>query len=262
VRPVAVSLDRNQHGGVRMRTTKFLSIGGLMLTLVYAVPGYAAPPGDRCTPWPECRDDGGGDPPSGEIADNDTVAGWANTSPRISELAARTCWLESAQSNGDGGHYVCPLGTAVNFGLDPGQEIDKKGNPVVPSDALCSSMGTISMTPTHYPYNWAGDCTSSVGCRVRVRNWFANNDHPSPRVGVITVDGFATVAETSNPNPFADDFSGADAIQMDEVIITFKGAGTNRNEAVCRWSTLDYPGATDPGHLDALDVLFDSVPVP
>ncbi len=231
-----------------MRTTKFLSVSCLLVMLVYAVPGYAPPPGS-CTPWPECKD-GSGDPPSGGIANNDTDARWADTS-LISELAARGCFLESAQNNGEGGHYICDLGTAINFALPPGQEINKKGNPINPSHALCGSMGSISMTPTHYPYSWAGDCTDAVnGCPVRVRNWIFEDISRPSGTGLIILDGFTRVFGTSNANPFADNLPG---MQMDEVVITFKGDGTNKNEAVCRWSA-------DDGNLSSGDVEFDSIP--
>ena len=249
-----------------LRVSRLTSTGILLGSLFLLIFGYtnssfAAKP--TCpSDHPSC-DDGGGDPPAEPIFEGDTRAHWSLTAAPVWEGTPRICSLESAATNGSSGHYVCDLTvpTDVNFQLGLGTEIDKKGNPVDPSDALCSSMGSttvpVVLTPTHYPYDWSGTCTDG-GCDVQVLNWFApdaNINRPDPdRTGLVILTGSGTIPNpTSNANPYADYFvSPGTGIQIDEVVVTFKANGKNRNEAVCRW------GAAEG--LSGLE--FNSVPNP
>jgi hypothetical protein len=145
--------------------------------------------------------------------------------------------------------------------LPPGQRIRKNGKLMSDTPPFyCSSMASRSLTPnTKYDYRWGlesdDDCTTAEGCVVRMHDWFYQDTNRPAGTGLIDLVGFVTVANTSNVNPFADTFTGLTAMQIERLIIAFKGDGTNTTVAVCRWSAAD-------GNLVPGDVEFHSVPVP
>jgi hypothetical protein len=185
----------------------------------------------------------GGD--GGNIATNDTEVQWIG--PNISEGGTRACFLEFASNDGKGGHYKCAVvpGQAVTFSLPlaNGAEFDKRGREVAWT-GICNPFTTgEDLTPdTNYEVHWEGFCTSEDGCEVRVLNWIF--EHSLDDIGLIVVEGFDFdgVVESTNLNPF----SVSRALSIDEVVITLKGAGSNRTKAICKFASPGVSFQSDP----------------
>ena len=195
-------------------------------------------------PGVPCGGDGGGDPE--EIATNDTMVMWVGAG--LSEAGPpRLCHFSFAKRDGKTGSYGCVHSgdDGVIFNLADGVELDKRGNPVSGPPGICDLFSDGLMMKPNYAYesDWNGFCMSPDGCDVRVLNGFSYDKYRPPGTGLIKLEAFGKAFETPNANPFAEDLD----IDIDEVLITIKGDGSDKTVAICQYK---FP-----------DTTFESTPV-
>ena len=215
---------------ITLASTALAAAFGLALGLS-AVPSvsYACDLGVKHHGGGACGGGGGGDP--GEIATNNTLVKWAGGG--LSEPNERSCHFSFANRNGKNGSYGCEItGDDVTFNLGVGDEVDRKGRMLVMGSEDCDDFSNgLTMVPNPtYEYDWNGFCDVD-GCDVRVQNWFFDDPNAPDGTGLIRLEAFGHVSEASNPNPFADE----QHIDIDEVLITVKGEGTDKTVLICRY---------------------------
>ena len=87
-----------------------------------------------------------------------------------------------------------------------------------------------------------------------ISNWFNGQevlDATNKLADRIVLRAFADATGTDPKNPFVDSLE----LDVDEIIISFRASGSNKNIAVCEYSP-------DLGNLMVGDVTFDSAPTP
>ena len=212
-----------------MKRKFIFSIRGISLVLVtlifYSISTSvsAVPPG-ACHPWPQCKDEGGGDPPEPPT----TEAGW-NDAFILEGL--RDCWLGSMNPDGTTGHYKCDLSpsSGINFSLPAPDFESYKGGYA----GLCEEFGARVMTPnTNYAYAWGDKPCVSGSCEIHVLHWFYGYDvHGIEGIGLINLDAYGMTANDFESNPFA----VSQVVSIFEVNLTLRPEGKNRTIATCKW---------------------------
>ena len=229
-----------------MRSMKWMLVG---VACLVASPLFAAKPycGDgKCqgneptTCQQDCTGSGACEVP-GIV---ETEAQWRGD---IQEPQLRPCLATNVKPNGNNGTYACEAGSpAVQYMLGIGVQTARKGDA-----ELCQVFSNITLTPDNYWYSWFDNCCEDDACTIRINSWFTSPEvipETDGKADFIRLRAFAeAVGPFTDANPFVDE----QWLNVDEINISFSAAGSNKNLAVCHYSS-------DLGNLG--NVRFHSIP--